>query len=159
MRINDWPTWASLFLLISIAFVSGGTKPPKTLAGEAVKRQVAPKVTFMTAEELKGKLSNNKPITIIDVQSANGLDSDQMIKGAFYVKLRRLKYRLSFRPLKDVPRNRDIVLYCACPNDEASIRAAQILRESGFQQIYILKGGWVSWKKANGQTEPMVRGM
>ncbi|MFZ0063086.1 MAG: rhodanese-like domain-containing protein [Pyrinomonadaceae bacterium] len=81
------------------------------------------------------------------------------IKGAVYVKLRRLKYRLAFPPLKDVPRNRDVVTYCACPNDEASIRAAQVLRESGFTRVHVLKGGWVVWKKANGQIERTARGL
>jgi rhodanese-related sulfurtransferase len=114
---------------------------------------------LITAEELKAKLSKKDPVTIIDVRSANGLDGGNKIKGAFYVKLRRLKYRLDFPPLKDVPRDSDVVTYCACPNDEASVRAAQILRESGFKRVQVLKGGWVVWKKANGQIEPMARGI
>jgi rhodanese-related sulfurtransferase len=96
---------------------------------------------------------------IIDVRSGNSLDGDNKIKGAFYVKLRRLKYRLSFPPLKDVPRDRNVVTYCACPNDEASVRAAEILRDSGFKRVQVLKGGWVLWKKSNGQIERMARGL
>jgi 3-mercaptopyruvate sulfurtransferase SseA len=38
------------------------------------------------------------------------------------------------------------------------VRAAQVLRESGFKNVRVLKGGWVVWKKANGQVEPMARG-
>lgn len=97
-------------------------------------------------------------MTIIDVRSANGLESDNKIKGAYYVKLRRLKYRLGFPPLKDVPRDREVITYCACPNDESSVRAAQILRDSGFKRVRVLKGGWLVWKKANGPMERMARG-
>jgi rhodanese-related sulfurtransferase len=126
--------------------------------GEVVS-QNSSATEFITADELKAKLAKNEPLTIIDVRGASGLlNDDNRIKGAVYVKLRRLKYRLAFPPLRDVPRNRDVVTYCACPNDESSVRAAQILREAGFKRVRVLKGGWVVWKKANGQVEPMSRG-
>ena len=117
-------------------------------------------VQFVTADELKAKISHNEPVTIIDVRATSGLlESDNKIKGAVYVKLRRLKSRLDMPPLKDVPRNREVVTYCACPNDEASIRAAQLLLEAGFTRVKVLKGGWVTWKKINGQVEPLAKVM
>jgi len=117
-------------------------------------------VKFVTAEELKAKISHNEPLAIIDVRATSGLlESDNKIKGAVYVKLRRLKSRLNMAPLKDVPRNREVVTYCACPNDEASIRAAQVLLEAGFTRVRVLKGGWVTWKKINGQVEPLAKVM
>jgi rhodanese-related sulfurtransferase len=126
-------------------------------AGQTVQ-QSTPATEFITAEELKARLAKNEPVTIIDVRSASGLqNNDNKIKGAVYVKLRRLKYRLGFAPLKDAPRNRDVVTYCACPNDEASIRAAEVLRDAGFKHVKVLKGGWVVWRKANGQVEPLAR--
>ena len=87
------------------------------------------------------------------------LDNDNKIKGAIYVKLRKLRSRLGLPPLKDVPRNREVVTYCACPNDESSIRAAQTLLQSGFKRVRVLKGGWLAWKKANGQVEPLSKVM
>jgi len=117
-------------------------------------------VHFVTAEELKAKISRNDPVAIIDVRATSGLlESDNKIKGAVYVKLRRLRSRLGMPPLKDVPRNREVVTYCACPNDEASIRAAQVLIEAGFTRVRVLKGGWVTWKKVNGQVEPLAKVM
>ncbi|MEK6279681.1 MAG: rhodanese-like domain-containing protein [Acidobacteriota bacterium] len=122
--------------------------------------KVDQQVEFITAQELKAKLARNEPVTIIDVRSATGLPATgNKIKGAIYVKLRRLKSRLAFPPLRDVPRTQEVVTYCACPNDEASVRAAQVLREAGFTRARALKGGWVVWKNANGQVEPMVSGM
>ncbi|HKR59298.1 MAG TPA: rhodanese-like domain-containing protein [Pyrinomonadaceae bacterium] len=150
--------WMTVAVVLSLTFASTRIYSV-ALARETVRQAVALQTTFITAEELKAKLSRNEPVTIIDVRSANGLDSNNKIKGAFYVKLRRLKYRLSFAPLKDVPRDRDVVTYCACPNDEASVKAAQILRESGFKHVHVLRGGWVVWKKVNGQIERMARGI
>jgi rhodanese-related sulfurtransferase len=117
-------------------------------------------VQFVTAEELKSKISKNEAIAIIDVRATSGLlEADNKIKGAVYVKLRRLKSRLGLPPLKDVPRDREVVTYCACPNDESSIHAAQVLIDAGFTRVRVLKGGWVTWKKANGQVEPLAKVM
>src|SRR5580765_1586491 len=118
MAFRSWPAWTSLLLLISFSPVSGGTNYNPILVVTSASQEVASQPSFITAEDLKAKLSKNEAVTIIDVRSANGID-DNKIKGAVYVKLRRLKYRLAFPPLKDVPRNRDVVTYCACPSDEA----------------------------------------
>jgi rhodanese-related sulfurtransferase len=115
-------------------------------------------VQFLSAEELKAKITRNEPVAIIDVRATTGLsDADNKIKGAVHVKLRRLKSRLMMPPLKDVPRDREIVTYCACPNDEASIRAAEVLQAAGFSRVRVLKGGWVTWKKTKGQVEPLTK--
>lgn len=147
-----------VLLLTFLALASGVTDARVALAQKVANQPMPLETEFVTAEELKAKLARNEPLTIIDVRSASGLGSENKIKGAYYVKLRRLKYRLGFSPLKDAPRDREVVTYCACPNDEASVKAAQVLRESGFKRVRVLKGGWVVWKKANGQVEPMVRG-
>jgi rhodanese-related sulfurtransferase len=117
-------------------------------------------VQFITAEELKSKISKNESIAIIDVRATTGLrEADNKIKGAVYVKLRRLKSRLGLPPLKDVPRDREVVTYCACPNDESSIHAAQVLIDAGFTRVRVLKGGWTTWKKVSGQVEPLAKVM
>ncbi len=118
----------------------------------------AAEVQFVSAEELKAKIAKNEPVAIIDVRATSGLaEADNKIKGAVYVKLRRLKSRLMMPPLKDVPRNREVVTDCACPNDEASIRAAEVLQSAGFSRVRVLKGGWVGWKKMKGQVEPLSK--
>lgn len=128
-------------------------------AGDIVQQKPAD-VQFLTAEELKSKISRSEPVAIIDVRTTSGLlEADNKIKGAVYVKLRRLKSRLALPPLKDVPRDREVVTYCACPNDESSIRAAQVLIDAGFTRVRVLKGGWVTWKKVNGQVEPLAKVM
>jgi len=159
MKSQRWRTWTAILPLLSLMILTDGSRRSQVEANQSPSQEAATPTSFISAEELKEKLSKNEAVTIIDVRSANGLDSEQKIKGAVHVKLRRLKYRLSFQPLKTVPRDRDVVTYCACPNDEASLKAALILRESGFKRVHVLKGGWVVWKKAKGQTEPLIRGI
>jgi rhodanese-related sulfurtransferase len=119
----------------------------KSLRAHAQK----PEIGTITAEELKAKLNNNDAVTVIDVRGAEGYASSQTtIKGAFHFKLRRLKSRLKYAPLKDLAKDREIVTYCACPADESSITAAQVLQEAGFTRVRVLKGGWSEWQKAKG---------
>ncbi len=150
---------ASTLIFVLMCIGIARVETPIFAFGFGVTPQVSLEPAFISAEELKAKLAKNQPVTVIDVRGASSvLESDSKIKGAVYVKLRRLKYRLGFPPLKDVPRNSEVVTYCACPNDESSVRAAQMLRETGFKNVRVLKGGWVVWRKIKGQVEPMARG-
>jgi rhodanese-related sulfurtransferase len=120
----------------------------------ATGQDKSPQIERISAEELKTKLAAKRPLTIIDVRASSAyVYSDKKIKGAIRVKLRRLKSRLSLPPLRDIPRDREVITYCACPNEETSIRAAQVLLAAGFKQVRALKGGWNAWLKVDGQLE------
>ena len=112
-------------------------------------------VELITVEELKSKVAANEPLLIIDVRSSESYaNSRAKIKGALHFNVRKLKYRLGFPPLKDVPKDREVVTYCACPSEESAISAAQVLLENGFKRVRALKGGWTGWQKATGPVEP-----
>jgi len=113
-----------------------------------------PEIERITAEEVKAQLAKNEAVTIIDLRATGDFEqSNDKIKGSIHFKIRNLRYRLAFSPFKELPRDREIVTYCACPADELSIRAAQILQEAGFKRVRVLKGGWQAWLKAGGQVE------
>jgi rhodanese-related sulfurtransferase len=160
MSFKKWAVSACMFLVMLAASVELTTRSATAHGKSQPNPPAPPPVEFISAAELKAKLAKNQPVTIIDVRATSGvLESDSKIKGAFHVKLRRLRYRLGFPPLKDIPRDREIVTYCACPNDESSIHAAQVLLDAGFKRVRALKGGWTGWKKAKGQIESMTNGM
>ena len=118
------------------------------------------KAEFVSAAELKEKLSKGEPLTLIDLRSVDAFaSSDGKIMGALHIKERRLRTRLSMPPLRDLPRDAEVVTYCACPNDEAAVRAAQILSSAGFKRVRVLKGGWRGWLDARGQVEAKPRGL
>jgi rhodanese-related sulfurtransferase len=137
--------------LFIVLFVAG-------LSVVTVQAQTPATVETITAEELKAKLAGNEPITIIDVRSPQGYAaSTTTMKGAIHFKGRKIKSRLKYAPLKDLPKDREIVIYCACPNDESSISAAQVLKESGFKRVRVLQGGWNGWLQVKGPVEPRVK--
>lgn len=114
---------------------------------------------FVSAAELKEKLSKGEPLTLIDLRSADSYaGSDGKIAGALHIKERRLRARLALPPLRDLARDTEVVTYCACPNDEAAVRAAQTLTAAGFKRVRVLKGGWRGWLDARGQVEAKPRG-
>src|SRR5678815_3711245 len=88
------------------------------LSAVAAQAQTAPAVDMISADELKAKVTSNQPVTIIDVRSSEGFAaSSTTVKGAIHFKVRKLKYRLQYPPLKNVPKDQEIVTYCACPKD------------------------------------------
>jgi rhodanese-related sulfurtransferase len=142
-----------LFLCLVTIVNAGAGSRASLVSAQAQKSEDG--IARITAEELKAKLSRNEPVTILDVRSTEGyVSNENRIKGSIHVKLRRLQFRLSFPPLKDIPRESEVVTYCACPNDESSIRAAQILLEAGFKNVRVLDGGWQMWQRVKGPVEP-----
>jgi rhodanese-related sulfurtransferase len=142
----------NLFSLVALllAFVISAVTQPIS----SREHQELPAIDLISVEELQAKLASNAKLTILDVRGSNGYaESTERIQGAIHVKLRRLRSRLDFSPLKDIPRDQEVVTYCACPSDESSIAAARILLENGFKRVKALKGGWQEWKKAGGKTE------
>lgn len=155
---NAWGGTLFLIICLATANVQAGGVPASLQARPDQPKP--PAIELITAEELKAKTARNEPVTIIDVRNtAAYAGSDSKIKGAFYVRLRRLRPRLAAPPLKDVPRTREAVTYCACANDEASFRAAEVLLAAGFTRVRVLKGGWQAWLKAGGPREPKPKGV
>ena len=144
--------WILVFFATCVCQSGASSIKSAALVESLVVGPQEPATAFISAEDLKAKIGRNESLTIIDVRTASTYThSDSTIKGALFVKLRRLNSRLSFPPLKSVPRDSEVITYCACPNDEASIHAAQILSAAGFSRVRVLKGGWRMWQKVNGQ--------
>ncbi len=148
----------ALFLVALVALLTVEAPANPTRAQSQSVKPQAPDVQFLSVDELKAKLTKGEPVAIIDVRGSSELSgNDNKIKGAIYVKLRKLRSRLGMPPLKDIPKDREVVTYCSCPNDEAAVRAVQLLADAGFKRPRVLKGGWVAWKRANGQVESISK--
>jgi membrane protein DedA with SNARE-associated domain/rhodanese-related sulfurtransferase len=51
------------------------------------------------------------------------------------------------RRLAEFPAERDIVVYCTCPNEETAVKVAKQLRELGVERVRPLAGGLAGWEK------------
>jgi rhodanese-related sulfurtransferase len=47
--------------------------------------------------------------------------------------------------LRDYPRDRDVVIYCSCPNEVTAAIATRHLKKAGFKKIRPLLGGTEAW--------------
>ena len=60
----------------------------------------------------------------------------------------------------EIPRDRDVVLYCTCPDEITSAREAMRLRAWGIRQVRPLLGGFSAWRAKGFPVElagPIVR--
>lgn len=81
---------------------------------------------------------------IIDVRSptARALEP-RWIPGALHVPLDAVALHV-----RELPRDRDIIVYCTCPNEASAARVAQILVNNGFKRVRPLHGGLDAWVAA-----------
>ena len=56
----------------------------------------------------------------------------------------------------DLPRDRDVILYCTCPSEETSAKVAQQLLKLGVNRVRPLRGGFESWRDAGYPLEDYV---
>jgi membrane protein DedA with SNARE-associated domain/rhodanese-related sulfurtransferase len=101
------------------------------------------RILRITVGELRQQLESGEPPVILDLRSAAELNLDPaMIRGAIHLEADRLAGYAN-----DMPRDRDIVVYCSCPNEVTSARAARLLQKKGFTRIRPLRGGIDAWRK------------
>ena len=81
---------------------------------------------------------------VVDVRSttAHALDP-RVIPGAFSIPLDDID-----KHLKELPRDREVILYCACPSEASAARVARVLMNHGFKKVRPLHGGLDAWVAA-----------
>jgi rhodanese-related sulfurtransferase len=78
---------------------------------------------------------------VVDVRGPALQRADaRQIPGAIALSLEEVE-----TALREVPRDRPIVLYCACPNEASAARAAQLLLARGYARARPLLGGLDAW--------------
>jgi membrane protein DedA with SNARE-associated domain/rhodanese-related sulfurtransferase len=81
---------------------------------------------------------------ILDVRSSTARELEpRWIPGALHVPLEEVAQRL-----KELPRDREIILYCTCPSEASAARVAKILMNHGFTRVRPLFGGLDAWVAA-----------
>ncbi|HEY0100632.1 MAG TPA: rhodanese-like domain-containing protein [Pyrinomonadaceae bacterium] len=134
-------------LLLFISAWSIGQMSNASAVASAVQSRVSGVVKKITARQLEGFISSGSPVTIIDVRLPKHYESSQTkIKGAIRITPSDLAWRLN-----EIPRHKQVVLYCACPDEATSLRLGERLKEGGYKDVSVLKGGWDAWVQNGGQ--------
>ena len=97
----------------------------------------------ISVDELAGMIDSGERPVIFDVRSSETRARDGIIPGAVAAHPDELE-----AVLRNYPRNVEVVIYCACPNEATAAIAAQHLRRAGYRKIRPLLGGIEAWAKA-----------
>jgi rhodanese-related sulfurtransferase len=103
----------------------------------------------ITAEELYQKQEAGEHPVILDLRQQVELEHNpSVIRGALHMTTDEVEHRH-----QEIPRDRDIVLYCSCPNEVTSARVALHLHRKGISRVRPLLGGIEAWREHKYPTE------
>jgi membrane protein DedA with SNARE-associated domain/rhodanese-related sulfurtransferase len=116
------------------------------LAVRYARRRAVLRLTRMpriSVDELHQLLAGDAPPLVIDVRGEAGVKVDpRRIPGALSYTLKALQQRKLVLPLDG---QRDVVLYCNCPNEVTAAMAARVLLARGARRAWPLTGGLDAW--------------
>ena len=99
----------------------------------------------VSPEALKRRLDAGDDVTIIDLRTALDVEATPYaIPGGRWLAADAIDEHEV-----ELLRSRDVVLYCASPNDTASARVALQLKHTGISRVRPLEGGLAAWMALN----------
>jgi membrane protein DedA with SNARE-associated domain/rhodanese-related sulfurtransferase len=97
----------------------------------------------ISVDELAGLIDGGKRPVIFDVRPEDARLKDGMIPGAVAAHPSEIE-----RVIKAYPRDVEVIIYCACPNEATAAIAANHLKRAGYKKIRPLLGGIDAWASA-----------
>ena len=95
---------------------------------------------FMTPQELKKQIDARAPGIVIVDTAAPPIWEESHIPGAV-----NFPYSRNISAPVPLPRDKTLVIYCACNDHEDSTDVARQLSLLGYRNVKVLKGGWFQW--------------
>jgi membrane protein DedA with SNARE-associated domain/rhodanese-related sulfurtransferase len=102
----------------------------------------------VSVDELRTMIDEDRERLILDVRSALVQAASGRIPGARPVDIERIA-----EDLDGVPKDGEVVVYCACPNEASAVKVAQALQKVGFRRVRPLHGGIDAWIAAGHEVE------
>ena len=101
------------------------------------------RIARITPEELKQRMDAREDVVIVDLRHSLEFDVEpQTIYGAVHMDPADLEEAIAV-----IPRDREIVLFCSCPNEATAAQMALRLRSQGITRIRPLAEGLDGWRK------------
>lgn len=137
----------ALLVVGALAVGTSGAQEGEFVDGEFVEGYVYVP-DFMPPEELLGKIESHATDVVIVDTAAPAIFEEERIPGAInYPWVHELE-----QPVK-LPRDKTLVLYCACKDHEDSSDMAKKLSQVGYLDVKVLEGGWFKWLDLGYETE------
>ena len=102
----------------------------------------------ITVAELAQMLDEGTAPMILDVRTPEARALDGWIPGAIQVDEKTIAIHIP-----DDQSEREVIVYCACPNEASAARIAKMLKTRGFTRVRPLAGGIEDWVKAGHRIE------
>ena len=116
------------------------------LVGRVIRRRMIIKklvAARLEPEELKRQIDAGEPVYIVDLRHPRDLVSDPFtLAGALLFSPDTLTARHH-----EIPRDRDVVLFCNCPSEASAAKTAMTLHKLGIERVRPLRGGYDEWKR------------
>ena len=101
------------------------------------------RIARITPEELKRRMDAREDVIVVDLRHSLEYDAEpQTIYGAVHMDPADLE-----EAIEVIPRDREIVLFCSCPNEATAAQMALRLRSRGITRIRPLAEGLDGWRK------------
>jgi membrane protein DedA with SNARE-associated domain/rhodanese-related sulfurtransferase len=114
--------------------------------GRVVRRRMVIKklvAARLEPEELKRQLDAGEKAYIVDLRHPLELLADPFtLPGALHFSPDALAARH-----QEIPRDRDVVLFCTCPSEATAAKTAMTLHKLGIERVRPLRGGYDEWKR------------
>ena len=118
---------------------------------QRIRREL--RVARITAADLRRKQDAGEDLVILDLRPAAELTLDPCsIPGALHWAVDEVK-----KCYYEFPRDREVIVYCSCPNEVSSARVALLLHRRGVTRVRPLLGGIDVWRDLNYPLEPASR--
>jgi rhodanese-related sulfurtransferase len=125
-----------LLVLGIIGFFGARLLRRRRFLRELVKARLEP-------EDLKKQLDAGELVYIVDLRHPLELLPDPFtLPGALHFS----PDSLAARHL-EIPRDRDVVLFCTCPSEATAAKTAMTLIKLGIERVRPLRGGYDEWKR------------
>ena len=108
----------------------------------------------ITVDELYGLMQSHENPVILDVRTHTARQLEpRWIPTAIHAPSDELELAI-----RELEREREIVVYCTCPNEASAARVAKRLRNLGFKKVRPLHGGLDSWVARGYRIETFAAG-
>ena len=106
----------------------------------------------ISVDELYELIEAGAAPVIVDVRSVTARTLEpRQVPGALSITIATVG-----EELKHLPRDREIVVYCTCPNEASAAQVARVLMNHGFKRVRPLHGGLDAWIAAGYAAETII---
>lgn len=140
-RNPDALAWVTRFGFLLFVLLLAGFFVWRFFRQRAFLREL--RMARVEPRELKEMLERGQAVYIIDLRHPlDYLPDPRTLPGAVLMTPEQLLARST-----DIPRDRDVVLFCTCPSEATAAKTALAVRKHGIYRVRPLLGGFDEWKR------------